>query len=259
MWKILFFIDCMLVLIPFSGFSQFNETIRSGRPGQSIGPFTVGARVMQIQSGVDVYGFENEGNDLIGHGFVHNTVVRYGLLERLELSGLFDYRDESWKSNTVEQEANGLSAFDLGGRYAFYDGGGAIPSMGFQIRIRLPILSEDYKIDHIGPRFVFVTGQKLSNTFTLTTNWGVNWNGVDSNGTAFYVVNLSFPISGKWGGFVENYGEISGGDFDSRFDAGLAYLGNNDLQFDVLGGFGGNDGVNDYFIGTGFSWRTKRK
>lgn len=247
------------MLIQFSGFGQYNETIRSGRPGQSIGPFTVGKSILQIQSGIDFQSFENKDFALSGNGFVHNTVIRYGILERLEISGLFDYRGETVKTNGSETDASGLSAFDLGGRYQIFEGHGAIPTIGFQMRLRLPVLSEDYKIDRVAPRFIFVTSQKLSDIFTLTTNWGGSWNGNNSIGTGFYVINLSFPITDKLGGFVENYGDLTDGDFDSRFDAGLAYLSNKDFQWDILGGMGNNDGVSDYFVSMGVSWRTKRK
>lgn len=248
-----------LMLLHLVSFGQYNETIRSGRPGQSIGPFTVGQGILQIQSGIDFYGSENKDFGYSGSGFVHNTVIRYGILERLEISGLIDYRNDKFKVNGSESDASGMSALDLGGRYELFEGKGAIPTIGFQMRVRLPVLSEDYQIDNIAPRFLFVTGQKLSDTFTLTTNWGGSWNGVNSIGTAVYIINLSFPITDKLGGFVENYGDLTDGDFDSRFDAGLAYLSNNDLQWDILGGLGKNDGVSDYFVSVGVSWRTKRK
>lgn len=253
------YIFSALALAQLTVHGQYNETIRSGRPGQSIGPFTVGKGILQIQSGIEYYGFENKNAGFSGNGYLHNTVVRYGILERLEVSGLVDYRNENFKANGSETNASGLSALDLGGRYELFEGEGAIPTIGFQMRVRLPVLSEDYQIDHIAPRFLFVTGQKLSDTFTLTTNWGGSWNGVNSVGTAVYVINLSFPITGQLGGFVENYGDLTDGDFDSRFDAGLAYLSNNDLQWDILGGLGKNDGVSDYFVSVGVSWRTKRK
>lgn len=32
--------------------AQFNPTIRTGRPGQSIGPYTVGREVFQVQTGM---------------------------------------------------------------------------------------------------------------------------------------------------------------------------------------------------------------
>ncbi len=241
------------------GYGQYNETIRSGRPGQSIGPFAVGKNIFQVQSGIDVFGFNNKAAGVKGSGYLHNTVLRFGILERLEISALADYRFETIKGNGSETDLSGLSAFDVGGRYEVFPGRGAVPTVGFQFRVRLPVLSKDYEIDNLAPRFIIVTNQKLSDTFTLTTNWGGSWNGNNSIGTAFYIINLSFPIAGKLGGFVENYGDLTDGDFDTRFDAGFAYLCNNDLQLDLLGGLGKNDGVSDYFVSVGVSWRTKRR
>jgi len=248
-----------ILLLSQIGIAQYNETIRSGRPGQSIGPFTVGKNILQVQSGMDFFGYKNKSAGFEGNGYLNNTVIRFGVAERLEISALLDYKFETIKSNGTETDLSGLDAFDIGGRYQVFAGKGAIPNIGFQFRVRLPVLSKDYEIDHIAPRFIIVTGQKLSDIFTLTTNWGGSWNGVNSIGTAFYIVNLSFPIAGKLGGFVENYGDLTDGDFDTRFDAGLAYLCNNDLQLDLLGGLGKNDGVSDYFVSVGFSWRTKRR
>ncbi|MEQ8423885.1 MAG: transporter [Cyclobacteriaceae bacterium] len=242
-----------------SGFGQYGETIRSGRPGQSIGPFTVGKGILQIQSGMDVFGFEDDAANVKGDGFLNNTVVRYGLAERFEISALTDFRYETINLSGTEADRGGLASFDVGGRYHIYTGHGLVPNLGFQLRFRLPILSDDYKIDDVAPRFTIITSQQLSETFTLFTNWGASWNGVNSTATGFYTINLAFPISGRLGGFIENYGSTTDGNFDSRFDAGFSYLINNDLQFDLLGGPGKNDGVKDYFISLGVSWRTRRK
>ncbi len=252
-------IICLLIASAQYSYGQYGETIRSGRPGQSIGPFTVGKGIIQLQTGMDVFGFENKPLNIKGDGYLNNTVVRYGIAERFEVSALADYRSETIKSNGTETDLNGLAAFDLGGRYHVFSAKGAIPNIGFQLRFRLPVLSEDYKIDNVAPRFIIVTGQKLSETFALATNWGASWNGVNSTATKFYVINLSFPIVGKLGGFVENYGSSANGNFDTRFDAGLAYLVNDDLQLDLLGGPGNNDGIKDYFFSVGLSIRNKRK
>lgn len=252
-------IVCITLSFINTSFGQYNETIRSGRPGQSIGPFTVGKGIIQLQTGMDVFGFEHKSLNIKGDGYLNNSVVRYGISERFEISALADYKVETYKSNGTETESSGLAALDLGGRYHVYSGHGLIPSVGFQLRFRLPVLSEDYKIDNLAPRFIVVTGQKLSETFALATNWGASWNGVNSTATKFYVINVSFPIVGKLGGFVENYGSSTAGNFDTRFDAGLAYLVTNDLQLDILGGPGNNDGVKDYFFSVGLSIRNKRR
>ena len=183
--------------------AQYYETIRSGRPGQSIGPFTVGKSILQVQSGLDVPGFNNNSNNSDGSGFVSNTVIRYGFAERWEASALIDYASNKIDNNGSETKLDGLAALDVGGRYHVYSGHGLVPNIGFQLRFRLPVLSQDYKIDKVAPRFTIITNQQLSETFTLFTNWGATWNGINNQPTGFYTLNLSFPIAGKLGGFVE--------------------------------------------------------
>jgi hypothetical protein len=239
--------------------AQFNEVIRTGRPGQAIGAFTVGAGIFQVQSGFDYYGLNEKNSDRTMNGFSNNTVLRYGLTEPFEISALLDYRTQTLTENSTEEKTSGLSALDLGMRYHIYTGKGLIPNIGFQFRLRLPVLSEDYKIDDIAPRFIVVTSQQLSKTFTLITNWGAAWNGNSSSPTGTYVINLAFPFNDKLGAFVETFGVYGRGDFFINFDTGLAWLITPDLQLDIYGGYGSNYGVNDYFMSTGISWRTKKR
>lgn len=247
-----------LLVVGQIAFAQYSATIQSGRPGQSIGPFTVGKDIFQIQSGVDITGFATEVNTS-GGGWVSNHVIRYGLAERLEISSLLDYRAEKIKAASGETRLEGLSSLDLGGRYHIYSGHGLTPSIGFQLRVRLPVLSEDYKIDRVAPQFAVATSQNLWDQCTLVTNWGATWDGISSDGSGFYTVNVSFPLSKKWSGFIENYGTLASGDFTTRVDTGIAWLWTSDLQLDVLGGLGKNYGVRDYFISAGLSWRKKQK
>lgn len=158
-----------------------------------------------------------------------------------------------------ETDQKGLSAFDTGMRYHIYSGKGLIPNVSFQIRMRLPMLSNAYQIDDIAPRFIVVISQKLSNTFNLITNWGATWNGVDSKPLGTYVVNLSFPFNNRFGSFVETFGGYGRGNFLINFDTGLAWLLTPDLQLDLYSGYGNNYGINDYFVNTGVSWRTTKK
>ncbi len=252
----------LVLLMNFIGqlaYAQFNEIIRSGRPGQSIGPYTVGRQIFQIQSGVDYFGYTTESSVNEGHGIVHNTVIRYGISEFFELSTLVDYRGEKLTDASGNTSKSGVSALDIGGRAHIYSGSGWVPSVGFQLRFRLPILSLDYEINKIAPRFILVTSQHLTESISLVTNTGASWNGVNNKATGHYVVNVGFPIKGKLGAFFENYGNFTADNFETRFDGGFAFLVNNDLQLDFLGGYGTNNGIQDYFVGTGVSWRTRRK
>jgi hypothetical protein len=249
----------VLMAVVYTSFAQYNETIRTGRPGQSIGPFTLGGKILQIQSGLDYFGYKNSGTDFKGSGYLQNTVIRYGITEPFEVSALLEYKTEEITTGDVHETIDGWSAVDIGMRYHIYDGRGLVPSVGFQVRWRVPNIGGDYEIDQWAPRFIFVTGQRLSDKLSLATNWGASWNGMDGVPRGNYVFNLSYSLSNKLGVFIENYGNVLKSNWNTYFDGGFAYLVNNDFQLDLLGGYGENEGMKEYFISAGISWRTKRK
>lgn len=247
-----------LLVITTSARSQFNETIRTGRPGQAIGTFTVGQGILQVQSGVDHFASDDGDLGIKTIGFLSNTVLRYGLTDLFEVSTVAEYKTATITENSATTRQQGLSALDVGIRYHIYTGKGLIPNIGFQFRTRLPVLSDDYKIKDLAPRFLLATSQHLSKKFTLITNWGASWTGNDSSPTGNYVINLSFPFNDRWGAFIENYGRLHQGVLTTNWDTGIAWLVNNDLQFDFYGGYGDNQRVKAWFLSAGVSIRTKK-
>lgn len=100
--------------------------------------------------------------------------------------------------------------------------------------------------------------QNLTEALALTTNFGVSWDGNSGDVTGIYIINFSFPLSAQIGAFVEAYANSSDGDFDVSFDTGITYLVNNNLQLDMSGGYGKNDGLSEFFVDAGVSWRFGR-
>lgn len=237
---------------------QFYETVRSGRPGQSIGASTVGKDIFQIQSGVDYFGYENTNAKISGNGYLTNAALRYGLTDRFEIGGFLEYRTESITDSSFSASREGFSNVLIGLRHQISTGNGLAPSVGFQFRLRLPVGSSYYRTANLAPSFIFVTSQQWSR-FTLITNLGGSWNGSNATPTGLYTVNFSCAFTSTFGAFIESYGSLTSGFFESRFDTGVAWLVTNNLQVDFLGGLGSNRGLNDYFVSTGFSWRTNRK
>ncbi len=258
--RIIYLVTVFTATFLMTASAQFNETIRTGRPGQAIGAFTTGHKIFQVQSGVDYFSSKNTGLNLKTEGYLSNTVMRMGLTEPFELSALIEYRNETITDTETNEKTqlSGFSAIDFGMRYHIFSGKGLVPNIGFQIRMRLPILGEDYEIKDMAPRFIIVTSQRLSETFTLISNIGASWNGIDGSPTGTYVFNLSFPFNDKFGAFVESFGGLRQGVLTSNIDTGFAYLISNDFQLDVYGGYGNNLGVKDFFVSLGISVRTKR-
>jgi hypothetical protein len=249
-----FFIAVFTFFLINSAFSQYNETIRTGRPGQAIGPFTVGARVFQIQAGLD-YAEISKNEYLLSQTLFGGSVFRMGLTEHFELGASVAYlNDKRYDATTL----NGIAVLSLAMRNNIYVGKGLIPSVGVQLNIGLPYLSKDYNSEYIRPRITVMTAQRMGSKLGFITNWGGYWNGNDARPIGFYVLNLSYDITAKWSVFIEHFATIINGDWRGNVDGGAAFLVNNDLQLDLSAGYGQNETINkDWFVSMGLSWRVR--
>lgn len=239
-------------------YGQYNETIRTGRPGQSIGPFTVGKSVFQNQSGIQFNGARRAGSSLGETQFV--SVFRAGLTERFEVGGSINYRDSERESVGDIARRSGVDAVTLRMRSNVYVGKGWIPSFGYQLHIGLPIVSKDFNQRDLYPKLTLMTGQRLSNRIAFTTNSGLNWNGFSTTPVLFYTLNFNIRLLQHGGIILEHYNTLANNSWTPRGDVGLYYRLTNDIQLDVNAGyFASNDVWSEYFVATGISWRFRWK
>lgn len=250
--KLIFFV-LLQSLMAMKALCQFNERIRTGRPGQAIGGFAVGKKVVQFQQGIEY--FSSYTNGYNQQRYLSNNVIRFGIMENLEISTLIDYQFEKRKTDSLKWFLNGVSNFQLGFRVHLNDQKKWIPATGFQFRLRMPDISEDYKVRNLAPVVIFVATWSLPHETLLSANWIIEYDGNSPVATGKYIINYSFPLSGKWSGFIENYGQLRGTKFQTRFDGGIAVLVNNNIQFDLSAGVGQNQEIRDFFAGVGISYR----
>jgi hypothetical protein len=263
---------CFLAIVS-SLQAQYHETIRTGRPGEAIGPFAVGSRVFQVQAGIGYldysqYTSSTEGDshaEINGDAFLLGSVFRMGITEHFEVNAGIVYSNGSvtiGDQSTLTQTSNnsGIQVLNLGLRSNIYVGSGWLPSVGFQVNLGMPWLSTDYYANYIHPRLILITNQRMAEKWALTTNWGIFWNGNNAEPLGFYVINVSFDASSKWSVFIEPYGFYKNAFFEPHIDGGAGYLVNNNLQLDIAGGLGlGPDDYQDWFVNAGVSWRVRFK
>lgn len=241
----------ILMFVPMCLFAQYGETIRTGRPGQAIGGFALGKNVFQMQTG---YNF-NQIDDGLNERFTtsNTTVLRLGVTETFELSGLINWQTDELTNSFDTQYVGGVSNTQIGGRINLSENNGWLPTIGLQGRVLLKFQSGPYEREDLGSKFILATGSKLTDKVSMVTNWGIVWSGNGGSASTVYVANFSYSINDKFGTFIEMYGGLN--DFSSNFDTGLSYLVNKDFQLDVSTGWQGQDGVSDWFIDLGISWR----
>ena len=251
----IFVIFGLLLLIPLSGRAQFGESIRTGRPGTAIGAFTVGRTVLQVQAGINI-GRTNLASGQKTNDYRNLLVMRYGIRERIEISGAVAYSSNQPASSEYPEPAkSGVSAAQIGVRFNLRNGKGSGPNIGLQSRLKLNTLSKDYEQKELANVTVLALTQKLGKKLGLIANTGISWSGNGDNPLAIYAIKFNIPFNRRTAMFIENFGTLKEGDLTCRFDTGLGYLINNNLKLDARFGYGKNEGIEDYFGEVGFSWR----
>ncbi len=243
----------IIITLPFSIFGQFSESIRTGRPGQGINPFTVGNKVFQVQTGMTFNRIDDGSTSL--SSFLENTVLRLGITENIEINGAITWQSTRFNFNGPQTNSNGISDTQIGGRINLYESSGVIPSVGLQGRLLLKAQSADFRRDQLGSMFTLSSVSQLTGRLAITSNLGVAWMGNGGDPNLIYVLNASYAITDKIGVFAEIYGLFN--DFDINTDTGMSLVINSELQLDFSTGWQGDADATDWFIDMGVSWRWK--
>jgi len=246
----------VVAVVCTAAWGQTSETIRSGRPGQSIGPYTVGDGIVQAQLGLDHSTSRNQVFSTADSTL--NTVVRWGVGERFEWSALINGSQVTGGPIAADSNEDqvGVSQFHLGFRSNIIDKpDGWVPGFGVQLRMKTTAVASDFRAVNAAPVALMAFQHKLGENLSLIHNIGARWDGATAVPQYLYISNLSLSLNEAWGSFIEVYGDEKGG-VDRLFaDFGASYLANKDLQWDISAGGGKNQGVEDYFISIGISWR----
>jgi hypothetical protein len=229
-------------------YAQYNETIRTGRPGQGVGSFAVGKRVLQMQTGYDVGSNIKDNNYQFSNV---NTNIRYGVLERLEINSAWAYQTEK----LISQKLSGLTLSTLGTRLHILNPTKMLPSICIQISAKLPFRTGDYSAKNIDIKSLLSLTKNFGDNSSLLINLVHNQSNNTKINSWNYVINYGYNISEKWGVFIENYANFTKNHFVNYWDTGFSYLVNKNLQLDAFGGTSLNKSESDFFISIGFSGR----
>ena len=246
--------------------AQYGETLRGGRPGQAMGVYAVGDKVLQFEQGVTFQKTDFNTGQIDGNSITNNNVIRLGLAERLEVSTVVVVQRtavdiEGFTPGDDEFRETGISVRQVRGRVALSNGEDFLPPIALQVAALLPWSSSVFNRDNLGFTAQVSGGDSVNDWLALTGNVGVtnSGNGLDTDG--FYVGAVGFSVSENLGLLVEGYGRFR--EFDFNVDFGASYHVNDDLQLDVLygrQGFGQFEGdlpaIDDqWFLSAGVSWR----
>jgi len=228
------------------------------RPDQTESSFTVPLKSLQIETG---FIMEIDKTDLFSQiSYAYNsTLLRYGLLENLELRLGIEYMGDKI-TNRLNDDTYRLAGFSplyTGFKLKVTEENGLKPEIAFLGGLVLPFTAgNEYKPDYSGANIRFAFSHTLTDRISIGYNLGAEWDGETAIPGYFYSFATGIGISDKLGGFIESYGLIlENGYKEHMLDAGFTYLLIQNLQFDLSGGIGINNNAPDSFISFGLSYR----
>ncbi|HKL03279.1 MAG TPA: hypothetical protein VJ911_06365 [Cryomorphaceae bacterium] len=140
------YLTALALCFAATSFSQYSEVILSDRTANTLSPYTVGKKTIQVQVGFrqDRSSYERSSLGNFGTSRITDSrdndgslKLRFGLFEKLEIIGLVGAQE----SGTVNDDIPKLRepTYGFGARINLYEGKDAIPAVGFE-----GLLSESY-------------------------------------------------------------------------------------------------------------------
>jgi hypothetical protein len=244
-------VPAVLLLITMSGQAQELPEIDTDRPDQTESSSVLPGSTLQIEAGV-----HSEGGNLEQTYSIPAVLLRYGLLEWLELRAIGEYWTYRSEGVLIRQPPMPTSGTNIGGgiKLQLTRENGALPEIAFLAHVTKSSGTGDSGSSDPVPDFRFSMGHSLPGDLSLGYNLGGEWISATEKLVGVYTIALGFPIGSEFGGYVEFFG-----DYDESvsisFDAGATYAVQNNLQLDVSAGTGITRGAPDHYFGVGLSVR----
>ncbi len=222
-------------------------TLVTDRPDQTESPTVVPKGYLQIETGAF---YEDTGEDIAKEKATtfNTTLLRYGLLDNLELRIGWDFTEIKTERNGIEDDnvISGLSPLLLGTKISIAEEKGIRPEIGFLGHLYLPFSAgNDFKPETTGVDFRFSFAHTLSEKSSLSYNLGAAW-GDDSPEAAYvYTLVYGYSVTNTFGIYAELYGDLPEDSSPNHlWDAGITYLLNDSIQLDATVGSGITKGQN---------------
>lgn len=232
----------VLALGALAAYAQDSNPIVTDRPTQS-----AASAVMLKGNALVEYGFVSEKAGDVTNLTFANILVRYGLLEGVELRVTQNIQQS--KDGLTDTKISGLSPVTIGTKVHLLEENGALPQASVIGQLTLATGEETFQPSQSVPEVRLNFSNTLSDAFAIGYNFGMAFPEDDTQ--TLYTLVLGYSFSPGWTVFAEPYGFFQDGVSDHRFNTGLIYLMSDRIQFDISAGVGLSDVSPDSFIGFG--------
>ena len=253
---LILFVSCVLTntkVIAQQADSLDMKPISTNRPSISQGAGVVPKGTVQAEIGIS-YSKDTPGNkELKGHVYP-NVLLRFGILDRVELQLIGSIQDSIINSPQGRRKVQGIGPVGVGLVGHVLKETEYIPSVAIISTLTLPVGDEDYRPKHVEPLVILAASKGISDNSSALVNWGYSWSGGDP--TNHLVLNLSQGLNDTFSVYIEAARDKAQGQKAAYIaDAGILWLLKNNLQIDLAAGRQLNDLATDFFVTTGISFR----
>ncbi|PKQ61998.1 hypothetical protein BZG02_13745 [Labilibaculum filiforme] len=235
--------------------AQEKAPMVTDRPDQTESASIVTLNGFQIETG---FSFERYNSD-INNTTYNSTLVRYGLCEKIELRLGLAYLGTNISFDGGSFDESGFAPIVVGAKFQLNEESEGLPKLALMTTFSLPNTGANvYENKYLGADFRVNGEYSLNEAMSLGANLGVAWSGAEAGNTAVgvYTAVIGMSLSEKLGAFAELYGFLpKDGKNDHRWDAGMTYSVNEDLQLDFATGIGLSKVSPDFFVSLGLSIR----
>jgi hypothetical protein len=254
------FVILFIFFLPFALIAQNDTvpTIITDRPTQAESPYLMPRGLFQIETGMIFTDRTDEVNH-IQFVSMGNTMLRYGLLEHLEVRVMGSYEKTTLEvlDTEIDSSYQGVGAISAGFKVFVARERGFWPEIAIVGSVTFRHLGdENYRPTYSYPVGKLALNHNLTKRLNLGYNIGFSYNGETPDGYFIYASFLGYKISNVVWSYLEVYGLFDNADLPkNRLDAGFTFLARNNLQFDIAAGVGLRKDIKRYFVSAGLSWR----
>lgn len=267
----------LVCLLTCSVYAQHTSEINSNRPSQSMGAFSVGKTVFQLEAGGSYH--DDPALDNVKNQYTAELQLRYGaFMESLELVADVGFSKQGFYTVIDGASSTGFSNLEIGAKYLIYD-----PFKNYEEKINvyswkanqrfkwrrlIPAVAvyagatskptgvfSSPEAPEISPKVILVAQQHFSDKWALITNLIADKISSEEYRGYSYILTLTHGINNQWSVFLENQGYKNDFYKEMNFRAGTATLIDKNMQVDLAAGMNQREGHSSFFAQVGLSWR----
>jgi hypothetical protein len=243
----------------FSGGQDLDEPLMTDRPDFTEASTTVRLGVAQLETGY-TYTYDNDGVENSKSHSYPETLFRYGVLaEWFEMRVGWNYADEE----TAGVRTSGSEDLYLGIKLGLTPQEGILPEMAIIPQMNVPTGSRAFTADEVQAGVNWLYGWDVTEQISTAGSTQFNRALDDGTGNAYtewaQSWTVGYSLHKRLGAYTEWFAFFPHGadtaHAEHYFNGGFTFFLSNDVVWDIRAGVGLNDAADDYFLGTGMSFR----